>query len=291
MKNNLTNILLLLVVFPSLAQVGINTTTPNAELEVVATDNGILLTAVSLNSTTDNTTVTNTNSGGAPAIGTMVYNDGTAGLKDNGLLFWNGNMWIALAKTSVGEVKYSLQTTDHDGWYLLNGRTSASLPNTTAQTNASSLFGSNLPNAENAIATGRNGSEVLGSNTGGSYNYLLTQNNLPAFSITPSISTSGSHGHAGATNSKTHEHSIRDYGANMIEVANRNEQRNALDDNNSATRIIATSGNGVHNHLLTTASSGNHHHDVTISSVNPSPTTINLEPSSLVTNVFVFLGK
>jgi hypothetical protein len=290
MKNKLTNLLLVFVVFPALAQVGINTTTPKAELEVVATDNGILLTAVSLDSTTDHTTVTNTNTTGAPAIGTMVYNDGAAGLKDNGLLFWNGNMWIALAKTSVGEIKYSLQPTDHDGWYLLNGRASASISNTTAQANAITLFGSNLPNAENTIATGRNGSEVLGTNTGGDYNYLLTQNNLPTFSIIPSLSTDGSHGHTGVTNNMSHQHSIQDYGAKVVGVTQKSD-KNGLDDNNSALRTIATSNNGVHNHTLTTASSGNHSHSFTISSDNPSPTTVNLEPSSLVTNVFVFLGK
>lgn len=271
-------------------QVGINTTTPNAALEIKSDNNGVLLTPVSLSSRTDAATVKNAQTGGPPVIGTVVYNGGAGGLKDNGLVFWNGTSWLALAKTSIGDVKYSLQTTDHDGWYLLNGRTTADITNATSKANAILLFGVNLPNAANTIAKGMASSgEVLGTNTGGTYNYLLIKNNLPSFTLNPTITAAGSHGHSGNTNDVSHNHELTDEGSETVGV--NSGGRNGLDDQFYATRTIATSSNGVHKHSLTAASAGEHTHTTTLNYVNPSLEPVALEPSSLVTNVFVFLGR
>lgn len=270
-------------------QVGINTTTPQAALEINSADSGVLLAPVNLSSSTDNTAVTNKQTAGSPAVATVVYNSGAGGLKDKGLMFWNGTSWTPLANSSIGDVKYSFQTQDHDGWYLLNGRTSASITNSTSRSTAVSLFGVNIPNAANTMAKGMASvGEVLGTNTGNTYNYTLIENNLPSFTLNPTMTAAGSHGHAGTTNNVSHNHELSDMGSSTNII---NGGSTVGLNAQTGTRTIPTSSNGVHSHTLTTASGGAHSHNTTATYSNPSLQPIAIEPSSLVTNVFVFLGK
>lgn len=103
-------ILLLLIPFLSIAQIGINTTLPKAALDVESTNNGILIPRVQLTSALDITTVVN------PAAlpletSTLVYNIAAAGVAPNnvisGFYYWNGSRWMAIAGNA---------TADHD-WY------------------------------------------------------------------------------------------------------------------------------------------------------------------------------
>jgi len=59
-------------------------------LEVQATDKGVLIHRISLNSTSDVTTISN------PAVGLLIYN--TAYQKDVklGFYYWNGLKWLRL---------------------------------------------------------------------------------------------------------------------------------------------------------------------------------------------------
>jgi len=63
----------------SYAQVGIGTTSPNAQLDIESTTNGILIPRVALSSKAVSAPVVNPNGGGAPADATLVYNTATAG--------------------------------------------------------------------------------------------------------------------------------------------------------------------------------------------------------------------
>ncbi len=73
--------------------VGIGTTSPHASaaLEVKASDKGFLGPKVALQSATDVTTIPD------PAVGLLVYNLGTAALKTEGYLYWNGSEWLQFA--------------------------------------------------------------------------------------------------------------------------------------------------------------------------------------------------
>src|SRR5690606_27974905 len=83
----------------SLSQVGINTTTPNAMLDIASDDSGILIPRVALTSATDATTVTNPQ-GGVLEVSTLIYNTATAGAPPNavvpGFYYWNGTLWAAI---------------------------------------------------------------------------------------------------------------------------------------------------------------------------------------------------
>lgn len=109
-------LLFLLLPFIFTAQVGVNTTTPKAALDIESSSNGVLIPRVQLTSTLDVTTVINPNSGPLETS-TLVYNIATAGVAPNnvvaGFYYWNGSKWLAI----------SANINDHD-WYKV-GTTSA----------------------------------------------------------------------------------------------------------------------------------------------------------------------
>lgn len=92
-------LLLFLSPFASLSQVGVNTTNPNAMMDITSTNNGLLIPRVALLSAIDNTTVVNPQ-GGALITSTLVYNTTPSGVSpDNvvaGFYFWNGTRWVAV---------------------------------------------------------------------------------------------------------------------------------------------------------------------------------------------------
>lgn len=92
-------LLLLFSPFVALSQVGVNTTNPNAMMDITSTDNGLLIPRVALLSATDNTTVVNPQ-GGALVTSTLVYNTTPSGVSpDNviaGFYYWNGSRWVAV---------------------------------------------------------------------------------------------------------------------------------------------------------------------------------------------------
>jgi hypothetical protein len=105
-----------------IAQVGIGTNSPDAsaKLQIDATNKGFLPPRVSLTGSGDISTIA------SPAEGLLVYNIGTTGLEE-GYYFWNGAQWSTMATVTgighvYGDVKTGMQSADHAGWILLNGR-------------------------------------------------------------------------------------------------------------------------------------------------------------------------
>ncbi|MGB0949697.1 MAG: hypothetical protein ACPGU0_06280, partial [Marinirhabdus sp.] len=92
MKKLITILLFILVATSAgIAQVGVGTPLPDssAQLDVVANDKGMLIPRVSLQSSTDATTIANGN-----VVSLMVYN--TATVLDDirpGYYYWDGSMW------------------------------------------------------------------------------------------------------------------------------------------------------------------------------------------------------
>lgn len=81
------------------AQVGIGTTTPEAGLDVVSANHGVVFPRIGLNSRNIQAPVTNPQ-GGTLSIGTLVYNTASSGVSPNqvapGYYFWDGSQWVAL---------------------------------------------------------------------------------------------------------------------------------------------------------------------------------------------------
>lgn len=274
----------------SVAQVGIGTTTPKAALDVTSNTYGTLIVRTSLTSNTDNSTIINPN-GGNIAESTLVYNDGLSGLKPSGFYFWSNDKWNCINCKEYGNLKHSFKTSDHNGWYLLDGRSTSSL-STNAQAIATALgLGANLPDATNKVLKGKNTSETLAS-TVGANSVTLSQSNLPNVNFTGTTSTGGSHTHSGTTSTDgSHSHSYTSRGNttyNTNAYSSSYGPINPVADNTSGSYSTGSSGN--HSHSLNINSAGSHNHTVTVNSGGTN-TAIDTTPLSLVTNVFIYLGE
>jgi len=107
----------------------------------------------------------------------------------------NGNISVSTLTVSgntVGDIKKGFQPTDHDGWYLLDGRATNLLLG--GQAGAASLGLTALPDARGRFLKTKSATETLGS-VGGSNSRTLTQANLPLYDYTGSTNAAGGHAH------------------------------------------------------------------------------------------------
>src|SRR5215204_4514845 len=150
-------LLFCLFIAESFAQVGIGTTTPNTDsaLELSSTTKGVLISRISLIATTIAAPLTN------HVAGMIVYNTTQSSTGDTtvfpGFYYNDGSQWIRLEpiSTTIGDIKHSLLTTDHNGWYKLDGRNKSTLP-AIAQNNATSIgFGVAIPDATDKFLKGK----------------------------------------------------------------------------------------------------------------------------------------
>ncbi|MEC4005750.1 hypothetical protein OX283_013850 [Flavobacterium sp. SUN052] len=137
-------ILFLAIPIFSFSQIGVNTTNPNAMLDVNSTNNGILIPRVQLTSITDVITVVNPQ-GGALTTSTLVYNLAPAGIAPNNVLagfyYWNGTFWVSIAGNTTG--------------WSLNGN---------GGTNATAPFNTNFSTNDNFLGTSDYKDLYLGTN-------------------------------------------------------------------------------------------------------------------------------
>ncbi|MES2543763.1 MAG: hypothetical protein V4548_02680 [Bacteroidota bacterium] len=275
---NLYTLTILLFLNNSFAQnVGIGTTTPdaNAMLDITSTNKGLLLTRLPLvtidvpnpltidveGMITYNTTIAPTITATSVTEG-MYYNDGVN---------WN---FMGPNTTEIGDMKPSLETADNNGWYLLDGRTKASLP-TVAQANATAVgIGTNLPDAADKFLKAKTGAELIGSSAG-SNSVTLVQANLPNINFTGTTNSTGAHTHT------------------YTDTYNASKTLGLATNIIGLLPIISTdvgTNDTIPGNLFATASNGNHTHTVTVPS-GGSGTVIAATPLHLVTNVFIYLGE
>ncbi|AZA50275.1 hypothetical protein EG346_19775 [Chryseobacterium carnipullorum] len=175
---------------------------------------------------------------------------------------------VNIRKDVVGDIKYSRDTSDSGGWYLLNGRSIASLP-AAAQANSSALgFVTNIPNFINRSERAKSGAEQLGT-VGGAANLILTRNNLPNFAINGTTAIAGSHVHT-----LTQIQNSGSGGTGRAFSANNNGPRFSTQ---GSTKVLTSSG--LHTHASVTLNS------------NGGNQAFNLTPAYLVLNAFVYLGS
>lgn len=271
----------------SWGQVGINRGSPKATLEI---NSSMLMPRVALLSITDAVTVTNPQ-GGALVDGTMVYNTGAATLKQPGFYAWINGKWSFIQREEVGDIKYSMQTADHDGWYLLEGRLTSSLAGV-AKTNGILLFGANLPNARNKALKQRAGSETIGQTVGNPFSGLtILSSNLPSLNFS-GLTDTKSHVHGVTSNAAgNHRHQYQDMGSSStLHIPFTESDENPMSLGESETTKFTNSVS--HSHTYSFASVGNHNHTVNpVSNAGGSSVPIDLTMNKLILNTFVYLGK
>jgi len=192
---------------------------------------------------------------------------------------------------AIGDVKYAMLSTDHSGWYKMDGLDYSTHGLTaTAITNANSLgFSGNLPNATDKYLSQVTAGS-LGDDSGNALNKItLNRNQLPNFTLTGTTGDNNAkHTHTGTTNNDgSHTHTYL--------RANQNAQgQNGGDDFMSNVLITdtTTADGSIHTHGFTT-NQETQTHKHTFETVNVNPDTqvdINIQPATLKANAFVYLG-
>lgn len=253
----------LLVAFTWLgAQVGIGTSNPNADsvLELESNEKGLLLSYVVLQSSASSSPLSE------HVAGMVVYNTVTSNDVIPGLYFNNGSSWnlIQGIEPSIGDIKHSVDVSDHNGWYILDGRALSTLPEL-ARTNATGIgFSNALPDSADKMLKGKSPSESFGD-TGGSSSFTLLRENLPPITYTGTTAVGGDHSHG-----------FSDYGSLPHQAVAGNAVTGLLYQSNQATS--------------NTSYSGNHSHSISISTGgNDAP--VSLKPSFLAVKTFIYLGS
>lgn len=236
----------------AMAQVGVGTTDPQADLDVRTT----------------NPAAPDASAGIAiPQVTALPSSGNRAGqvvfLTTSGRYFYyGGTSWQPIYQqvNTYGDVKYSFQTTDHNGWVLMDGRAKTTLT-ATQQAAATALgFGESLPDLADKTIVGTSGSKPLGG-TGGNASISIAQNQLPDVTLT--TSTNGAHTHTAGTSTTYLLSLVGILGYQIL---------------NSTTNTSATSSSGSHNH--------------TTSSINGGVTqqSLNIQNPYMAVNGFVYLG-
>lgn len=249
---------LLILTFHLNAQVGIGTNTPDnsAMLEVNSTNRGFLtprMTQVQRNSIT------------SPQTGLLIYQ--TDVLK--GFYLYGGSSWIRLAQESFGDVKSGIQSADHEGWVLLDGRPFSSL-SASQQSVAGSLgLSGNIPNATNAFLV--QDAQVLGS-VNGDNTVTLNQANLPNVNFTGSAASAGNHDHT--TDPAVTNTSDAGSHAHTTDPAAINSSSNGDHNHTVDPSAVNSTDAGSHNHTVDPASAnttfaGSHAHTINRNLVDP----------------------
>lgn len=237
MKNIYTLLILIFLSNISTAQIGINTGTPTKTLDV----NG-------------ETRIRSLPSAGSVS-GKFILTVDTSG---------NINKINGIAGT-IGDMKNGLQTTDHNGWYLMDGRNVSTL-STTPRNNAATIgITTTIPNmADRMIRTltsGQTRGTLAGSNT-----ITLTAANLPNYNLaTVTLAAAGNHNHTWYD-----EYDYSTPGAGL--------QYGPYYNHGLTTRTVGTSAAGNHAHTVSAATGG-------------TSQVLNILPEYIVVNTFIYLGQ
>lgn len=300
------NVLILMMISSStftFSQVGVNTQNPQGAFTIDGAKNDPTIGVPSTVQQADDFVVT---SQGNVGIGTTTPfsklqissgTDGVSGLKFDNVnnmtissigaallgVDSSGNVVVAEgipANAITGDIKNSVRVTDHNGWYLLDGRAVSTLP-ASAQTAATALgFTANIPDATDRLLKTKGVSETIGA-IGGANTLSIAQTNLPNVNFTGTISGT-------AEDAGNHVHAAP--GGNFLlgGVTWYNNGSGNYDGNGTGA---AWGGIGAYG---TTQWGGSHHHTISgTTSVNTGGNGTSLDNRSpyLVVNAFIYLGQ
>ena len=229
---------------------------------------------------------------------------------------------------TYGDIKTGIQTDDHGGWVLLDGRFVNALTPTQQAVCASLGVQTRLPNGAGKVALGSESKIFVGKEGGTNY---ITPQNLPKTSISgttgnnnvghthtidpPSTTTgteSSNHTHGASTKTSLDEKQVpfTDYGGwKTYRFSSISGTGRALPmiDNTESTSIIKNSHLG-HTHVVTVGTqSSNHTHNVDISAFTSGSQSANhthtfsaslntgtqtkINPEHILVNMFIYLGE
>ncbi len=256
---NLLFVLLISLSFTASAQMGIGVASPDAsaQLEVASVSRGLLMPRM---------TLAQRNAIASPATSLMIYQTD----QQAGYYYYTGAEWKRLGSgvNTIGDIKYSYQADNHNGWYRLVGTAVASLP-AAAQASASLLgIVGALPDTRDKVIKHRaSAGESIGSSSG-SNTIALVQSNLPNITLTTSS--------AGA-----HTHNYSDAYWSSENAGNSGLLGSGANQDHDNARVYSTQ---------TTSSAGAHTHTIPLNG-GVAQTTIDNRQASFNLNAFIYLGN
>ena len=183
---------------------------------------------------------------------------------------------ICATAPKSGETKYSSVSTNHEGWYLMNGTPNANITNVNARAAAQMLFGGelgNLPNMDGLYTVAETTSGQA-YNAAGVLNNEIIVNNSNINQANLSTATDGAHVHNVNTGS---------YG---LALQDGNNTNNGTDMDFSSGEMNIQSN--VLNNWQVNNSGSSHSHNFSIGTATPTP--ISIQPRSAKLYQFVYLG-
>jgi hypothetical protein len=167
----------------------------------------------------------------------------------------------------TGETKYSSNSANHEGWYLMNGISNASITNVNARAAAEMMFGGaggNIPNMDGLYTVAETTSGQA-YNAAGVVNNEITVANSNIHQVTFNTTTDGNHYHSGSVFANL---GYAEGGGGGVPI-NGSESNQWIGFN--------------------TDYAGSHNHQVTIGQASPTP--ISIQPRSAKLYQFVYLGQ
>lgn len=186
-------------------------------------------------------------------------------ITNEGYYFFDGSLWQKLgisdgpSQDIIGDLKYSFQTADHDGWFLLNGKAVTDLP-AGIQANAKGLgFSVNLPDATDRMLKMKTGTEILGESDG-SNNLSIALENLP--DVTLSSTITGYTLYGGSSHTHSFFGSSGSGGSLHIHTLSGTSDYGGSSHSHAFSGSSSESGGGAHTHSYsgTSSSAGSHSH-------------------------------
>lgn len=183
---------------------------------------------------------------------------------------------------SIGDVKHSFRTTDHEGWVTMNGRATSTLTaSQRANLTAAGISWTSIPNTQGRLTMASGGS--WGNATiGGSY--TIARNSLPNFTLTgETLDTNTDHTHAGTTLTARMVNTDHTHGVGSLTVPSGGAHGHTYSFANASGRTLSAGGSFSFNELggyttATVAGEGNHTHSITGSTASASSNTQHQHP-------------
>ncbi|MFC3158121.1 hypothetical protein SAMN05443633_104447 [Chryseobacterium arachidis] len=166
---------------------------------------------------------------------------------------------------AIGDVKNGLQTADHNGWYLMDGRNISAL-STSARDNAVTIgITTTIPNMADRMIRTLTSGQTRGTLAGNNM-VTITASNLPNYNLaTITLASAGDHNHTWYD-----EYDFSTPGAGL--------QYGPYYNHGLTTRTVGTTADGNHAHTVTASTGG-------------TSQPLNILPQYMVVNTFIYLGQ
>lgn len=172
------------------------------------------------------------------------------------------------------DVKFSSESADNGGWYLLDGRaiTAANISNPSAREAAALKFGANLPNTNGLYTVATTTTNEDFDSAGDPNNEIIIQNsNIQSFTIS-------------THNDGAHTHSVNTGGSAGLVIQNGSFTATTTDASANENNLIT-----FDNTFTVNSTDSEHTHQVSIGTGSPTP--ISIQPSSVKLYQLIYLGE